>query len=61
MSAITNDTRDNLQFINPARYEDLRHSWEQDILSMFNRPKAASSLCSAGAKQIVSEPEPVVS
>ena len=61
MNATTNDTRDNLQFINPARYEDLRHSWEQDILSMFNRPKAASSLCSAGAKQIVSEPEPVVS
>ena len=61
MSAITNDTRDNLQFINPARYEDLRHSWEQDILSMFNRPKAAPSLCSAGAKQIVPEHEPVVS
>jgi len=61
MNATTNDTRDNLQFINPARYEELRSNWEKDVLSMFTRTEKAHISQPMEEAQPVPVPEPVVS
>ena len=61
MSATTNDTRDNLQFINPARYDELRSNWEKDVLSMFTRTEKAHISQPMEKAQPVSVPEPIVS
>jgi len=61
MSATANDARLDLQFINPARYEDLRHNWEKDILSMFSRAGTTPVSHSVADKQNIPVSEPVVS